>query len=183
LPILNFFKVIETDDYRHILKLKDYEKLPKRINLSELEKVWNGIYTEFSNSENSNSAIIHFTTSKSVHRMELEYLMLYNIYSMLAVAPDHKETKKILKYAGIKGDIKKIEKRLKGLSNRIKIKRATIKETTSDKKVDVFEIISQIESIIGRNIDMRTTTVRQYIAIKKTIKSNGKRQDNAKGRN
>ena len=63
LPIFNFFKVIETNDYRYILKLKDYEKLPKRINLSELETAWNKMYNDFGNSEKSNRAIINFIIS------------------------------------------------------------------------------------------------------------------------
>jgi hypothetical protein len=142
------------------------------------------MYAEFSNSEKSNSAIINFITSKSLHRMELDYLMYWNIYNMLLVAPNHKETIKILKYAGIKGDIKKIEKKLKGLSNRIEIKKKDRKDQSdTNQKLDVWQIISQIEDIKNRTIDVRTTTVRQYIAIKKTIKSNGRRQDNAKGRN
>ena len=148
-------------------------------NMDVLKDIWDKMYSEFNNDENSNSAIIHFTTSKSVHKFELEYLMYWNIYTMISIAPDHEKTKETLEYAGIK-----LTKEQIGLANRIELKRKDIKDhNQDDKKVDVWQIIGEIESITGRAIDIKNTTMRQYLAIKKTIKNGRERQDNAKGRN
>ena len=181
LPLLNYINKINTGDLRHLLKLDDYEILPKT-NTDELITVWENIERECTEVENSNSAIIQYTTAKSVHKMELEYLMLWNIYNMISIAPEHPETIKILEYSKLKLTRVQIEKKLKILRNRIELKRHDAKSTQNDKKVDFYEIIDQIEDIKGRSIDLKNTTVRQFIAIKKNIKKNGKRQDNTKGR-
>jgi len=181
LPLLNYINKINTGDLRHLLKLDDYEILPET-NTDELITVWENIERECTEVENSNSAIIQYTTAKSVHKMELEYLMLWNIYNMISIAPEHPETIKILEYSKLKLTRVQIEKKLKILRNRIELKRHDAKSTQNDKKVDFYEIIDQIEDIKGRSIDLKNTTVRQFIAIKKNIKKNGKRQDNTKGR-
>lgn len=173
--IFSFFMVVSTDDYRYLLKINDYENLPKNVDAKILEAAWNKIYNSFTDAEDSNSSIIHFTTSKGVHKMELEYLMLWNIHNMMVMFPNAEETKQVLKYAGIELTAKEIHKKLKGLSNKIKLKRKDIeKQTDVNVKIDVWEIIAEIESVIGRNIDVRNTTMRQYLAIKKSIKKNNK---------
>jgi hypothetical protein len=167
------------------MKLKDYEILPKDVNLDELIKIWTHISLEYGQAEDSNSSIIHYTRSKSIHKMELEYLMYWNIINMMTMFPNHEETIKTLKYAGLPKDQdpEKLKKKLKGLKNRIELKRKDLKdETEGNEKIDFYRILDQIEDIKNRTINPFTTTVRQYIAIKKNIK-NGKRQNTAKGRN
>jgi hypothetical protein len=184
ITVFCFFMVASTGDYRYILKLDDYEKLPEDADLAKLEKVWTNINTEFEATDGTNETIIYFTRSKSVHNMELEYLMLWNLHTLLCVAPNHEITKESFEYAGIKPDAKKIHKRLKALSNRIELKRSDLKEVSEPtEKLDVWEIIAMIEDFKGRNIDVHTKTMRQYVAMKKTIKNGRKRQDNAEGRN
>jgi hypothetical protein len=177
LPLFNFFKVIETNDYRYLLKLHDYEILPKtELNL---QQVWTEIQTQYAKADDSNFQIINFTQAKSLQKMELEYLMFWNIYNLMAVAPEHKETKRLLKYAGLENEtFKTIEKKLKALKNRIELRKKDFdkKET---KSVDFWRIIDEIEDLKGRSIDIMKTTVRQYIAIRKNIK-NGNRQNNSK---
>ena len=183
MPIFNFFKSIETEDLRYLIKLKDYEILPKRVDLTRLQKVWEQINIQYQEAEDNNSSVIYYVQMKSLHKMKLEYLMLYNIYNLLAVAPNSKEAKNALKYAGLQDKgFKWIEKRLKTLINKIKLKEADLKGKESEKKVDFFRILDEIEDIKGRTINPFTTTVRQYIAIKKNLKrkKSGKRQDRTK---
>lgn len=180
LPLFNFFKVIETGDHRYLLKLKDYEILP---NTSiDLKKVWIDIQFQYSKADDSNHQIINFTESKSLQRMQIEFLMLWNLYNLMVVAPEHKETLKLKKYANLENEnLKTIEKRIKALKNRIEIKKKDY-ETKDTKPIDFWRIIDEIEDLKGRSIDVMKTTVRQYIAIRKNIK-NGNRQNNAKGYN
>jgi len=184
LPIFNFFKIIETDDKRFLIKIEDYEILPENVNADVLNKIWVNIQREYSEAEDSNSSIIQLMTAKGVHQMELEYLMLWNLHNLMVADIEGDSAKAMLKYAGLeKWDLKRIEKKLKALNNKINLKRETIKEDEPKSKFDFWRIIDEIEDIKGRAIDVRKTTVRQYIAIKKNIKKNGKRQDRTKGRN
>ena len=180
LPLFNFFKVIETSDYRYLLKLKDYEILPKTKH--DLKLVWLDIQTQYSKADDSNYQIINFTQSKSMQKLQIDFLMIWNLYNLMVVAPDKKETLKLKKLAGLENEsLKGIEKKLKGLRNKIEIKKKDLEKEES-KPIDYCEIIDQIEDIKGRSIDPFKTTVRQYIAIRKNIK-NGNRQNNSKGRN
>jgi len=184
LPIFNFFKVIETDDKRFLIKLEDYELLPSEVDMDVLNKIWEDIQGEYSEAEDSNGAIIQFTKAKGVHKMELEYLMLWNIYNLIRADIKGTNANAMLKHAGLENKSTKwIEKRLKTLTNKIKLKRKDISEDQPNKKTDFYKIIDEIEDIKGRAIDITKTTVRQYIAIKQNIKRNGKRQDRIKGRN
>jgi len=180
LPLFNFFKVIETGDYRYLLKLKDYEILPKTKH--DLKLVWLDIQTQYSKADDSNYQIINFTQSKSMQKLQIDFLMIWNLYNLMVVAPDNKETLKLKKLAGLENEsLKGIEKKLKGLRNKIEIKKKDLEKEES-KPIDYCEIIDQIEDIKGRAIDPFKTTVRQYIAIRKNIK-NGNRQNNAKRSN
>ena len=180
LPLFNFFKVIETSDYRYLLKLKDYEILPKTKH--DLKLVWLDIQTQYSKADDSNYQIINFTQSKSMQKLQIDFLMIWNLYNLMVVAPDNKETLKLKKLAGLENEsLKGIEKKLKGLRNKIEIKKKDLEKEES-KPIDYCEIIDQIEDIKGRAIDPFKTTVRQYIAIRKNIK-NGNRQNNAKRSN
>jgi len=180
LPLFNFFKVIETGDYRYLLKLKDYEILPKTKH--DLKLVWLDIQAQYSKADDSNYQIINFTQSKSMQKLQIDFLMIWNLYNLMVVAPDKKETLKLKKLAGLENEsLKGIEKKLKGLRNKIEIKKKDLEKEES-KPIDYCEIIDQIEDIKGRAIDPFKTTVRQYIAIRKNIK-NGNRQNNAKRSN
>jgi len=182
ITVFCFFMTTSTGDYRYILKLDDYENLPD-VNIDELKEVWDNINSEFEDTDESNGAVIHFTRSKSVHGMEKEYLMLYNLYNMLCIAPEHELTLQECNHAKITPDPKKIHKRLKALSNKIELKRKDIKEVSENtEKLDIWEIIARIEDFRGFNIDVHKTSMRQYIAIKKTLNGR-KRQNNAEGRN
>jgi len=184
LILFNFFKVIETNDYRYLLKLKDYELLPEiseKLN-DKLQLTWLEIQNQYSTADDSNYQIINFAQSKGLQKMQIEYLMYWNIYNMMVIAPEHKETIRMIKYAKLeKETVKSIEKKLKGLKNRILLKCKDL-EQKDDKPVDYLQIIDEIEDIKGRSIDVFKTTVRQYIAIRKNIK-HGKRQNNTKGHN
>ena len=185
LILFNFFKLIETNDYRYLLKLKDYEILPEVSEKlkKKLELTWLDIQNQYSKADDSNYQVINYVQSKGLQKLQIEYLMLWNLYNLMAVAPEHENVKKLLKYANLeKETIKSIEKKLKGLKNRIAIKQKDFEKPENEKKVDYNQIIDQIEDIKGRSIDLFKTTVRQYIAIRKNIK-NGKQQDNAKGSN
>lgn len=180
LPLFNFFKVIETNDYRYLLKLKDYEILPDTKH--DLQSVWLDIQNQYSKADDSNYQIINFTQSKGLQQMQINYLVLWNLYNLMIVAPDKKETLKLKKEAGQENSsIKDIEKKLKSLRNKIELKKKDY-EQKETKQVDFYLILDQISDIKQRTIDPFKTTVREYIAIRKNLK-NGKRQNNTKGSN
>lgn len=185
LPIFNFFKVIETDDLRFLLKIEDYEILPDDADIKELSKAWESISNEYSKAENSNSSVIHFTTIKSLHKLELEFLMLWDLMNLIIIDENGFNSKECLIKAGLQGkDLKWIEKRIKALTNKINLKQAKIKEDyPQNKKDDWVKVLDKIEDIKGRKIDKYQTTVREYLATIENIKSDGKRQDREKGRN
>jgi len=185
LPIFNFFKIIETDDKRFLIKIEDYEILPEHVNANELNKIWENIQAEYSKAEDSNSAIIQFTTAKGVCKMELEYLVLWNIHNLMGADIEGDSVKAMLKYAGLEDwDLKRIQKRLKALTNKINLKRKAFKEDNfENKKFDFWKILDEINDSKGYRLDPTKVTVREYIAIKKNIKRNGERQNREKRRN
>lgn len=182
LPIFNFFKIIETDDKRYLIKLRDYELLPDKVDLNVLNKLWDDIESEYSKAEDSNSAIIQFTSAKGVCKMELEYLVLWNMHNLMTADIEGKSSKAMLKYAGLEDkSLKWIEKRLKILNNKIQLKRKLVKEENPEtRKFDYWSILDEINDIKGYRLDPTKVTVREYIAIKQNIKRNGKRQNRKK---
>lgn len=187
LVLFNFFKIIETNDYRYLLKLSDYETLPDISNKLErkLKGVWLDIQNQYSKADDSNYQVINFTQSKSLQKMQMEYLMLWDLHTLMTIDTEGKEIKKRLKQAGLeKATIKTLEKKLKSLRNNIKIKCKDLEKKETTKPIDYNQIIDEIEDIKGRSLDIMKVTVKQYIAIRKNIKrKNGKRQNNSKRRN
>lgn len=177
LPIFNFFKVMETGDKRFLLKIEDYESLPEIEDITFLNKVWDEIELQYGKAEDSNRSVIQFVTAKGVHELVLEHLMLWNIYNLMVAENNGINTKECLKRAGLEDkSLKWIGKRIKVLTNKINLKREAIKETnTEDGKVDFWTILDKINDAKGYKIDPYKTTVREYLAIKRNIKTNGKR--------
>jgi hypothetical protein len=177
----------KTEDLRYLLKLEDYEILPDNIALEPLKKAWEQIIIEYQEAEDNNSGIIKFVQGKSILKLELDYLILWNIYNLMVTIPDSKDIEQLKKDAGIEGkELEWIEKQLKILGNKLRIKRKTLSnENKKDDNFDFLQLIDEIESIKGYEINIYKVTVRKYIAIKKNIKAKIKngRQNNPKGRN
>jgi len=182
LPIYHFFKVIESNDKRYILKLEDYSELPEIENLEFLENAWTGIESQYNESEDSNGAVIQFVTAKGIHKLELEYFMLLNIYNLMIIEGNGNNSKECLKKAGLEDkNIEWIKKRLNALTNKINLKRKDVKEDiVESKKFDFWQRLDSINDAKGYKISPFKTTVREYIAIKKNIKKNDERQDRIK---
>lgn len=180
LPIFNFFKVMETGDKRFLLKIEDYESLPEIEDITFLNKVWDEIELQYGKAEDNNRSVIQFVTAKGVHKLELEYLVLWDLHNLMIIDEIGNNAIECLEKAGYKGkDIKWIEKRIKVLTNKIKLKRKDISDNNPEgNNSDWTLIIDKIEDIKGRNIDVHKITVRQYISIIKNIKT---KKTNGKG--
>lgn len=189
LPLFNFFMIHKTEDLRYLLKLEDYEVLPDNVELNNLPDIWEKILVEFQESEDGNRSVIQYVEGRAILKLELDYLILWNLYNLMSTIPDSKEILELKKEAGYSDkSIKWIEKQLKIINNKLRIKRKGIKEKeVKETAFDFLRLIDEIESIKGYVIDIHKTTVRKYIAIKKNIKAQTKakngRQNNAKGRN
>lgn len=181
LPIFNFFKVTETGDKRFLLKIEDHELLPEIEDIEFLNKAWDEIELQYGKAEDNNGAVIQFVIAKGIHKIELEYLVLWDLHNLMIIDEVGINAKECLEKAGYKGrDMKWIEKRIKILTNKIKLKRKDISDNNpEEKESDWTLIIDKIEDIKGRNIDVHKITVRQYLSmvknIKNTKKTNGKR--------
>lgn len=171
LPLFNFFMIHESNDLRYLLKLEDYEILPE-YNTEQLQSVWENIIIEFQEADDNNNGIVQYLEIRKLHKLELEYLMLFNLRGLMIADLKGDSIKSMLKYAGFEGrNLKWIDKQIKIISNQIRIKRKNLPKQEENKHFDFYRIIDEIEDIKGRNLDIKTVTVRQYIAIKKNIKA------------
>lgn len=190
LPLTRFFDILNTNDYRYLLKLKNYDNLPKiKMDLSE---IWANIYEDFLIKSDNKEYKYRFNQRKNIDLLIVEYEQLR--YSLWVAGLKYDEDiLKFLKSKGInidykdyKGSFEKGKSKFKSLEYKIKFKRKEFEENNSSiKNESTYEqIIDDIEKYKGHQIDIEKTTVLQFITylngLKKQIEN--ARRKNPKGR-
>lgn len=172
--VWNFYKAEETGDYRYLLKLDDYEVLPKYSNMLELTKVFEGLKMEalqisIDKDRKSNNI---FRKQKQVQELENDYNIIQLIIDILSLDKDEKYIKYIADN-GYRIDIKKdyykelkrISKSSKSMLNKINILNNDIKELTKTSQVTTtaWDEIESIGAYLKEDIDIHKMSMTMYL--------------------
>jgi len=192
-PVWNYEMVIENNDLRYLLKLKDYEYLPEYEQI-ELQEHWENICNEYAELQGSsageNDVVLSLQKAAIQYRVKHDYVM--NLLNILAVNYADKEVLDDLKKAGYKIIIQKsIPEQIENIRARIKqfISMAEMKEHEAKElqeqndngNVSTFSIADIISDYKKRTIDLKKVTLTDWVIIidnyKKAINGNSKYRD------
>jgi hypothetical protein len=182
LPVQNFFWIIEKQDLRYLLKLKDYEKLPE-IQYS-LEEIWEDILNQYYDAEGDNAINLYFNNIKALHRLEIQHQLFWNLHTILSVDSENRKANEIADENGIekKDRIKVLWKLCKNLKTKKQLKQKDIENIDQNEEKHNFdEIIDIVEDMKGRPLDLSKITVKKWIAIKSNLKEKAKQAKKAAG--
>ena len=80
LPLKNFFKVIEKQDFKYLVIADDYDFKFKE----DLSELWEAILHEYAEIDNSNNVLDKFDAFKEIHQLAATYdiinVMIYSLY-------------------------------------------------------------------------------------------------------
>ena len=189
MPLARFFDILNTNDYRYLLKLDDYDNLPDiKMDLSE---VWIDIYEDYLIKSENAEYKYQLELRKSIDLLIIQHEQIRYALWVSGLKYD-KNILNFLKSKGINIDytnIKSFERgksKLKSLEYKIKFKKKELEKKTSDKKTNItFEqIIDDIEKYKGHQIDIEKTTVLQFITYINGLKKHAQnaRRKNSKRR-
>jgi hypothetical protein len=191
LPIYFFYKIFETKDFRYLIKdFNSYSNSHELSNKqkSEFEGIFNKIMFEYSKLSNNNKLKLRYELQLDIVEMEIEYeycvrtIDLYLKYNNIEVLLLLKEFDYDIDENGdIKKQILKINNKLKGLKNKIRIKKiryTKLFKDDEDENIDSSFLIKSLEKEaiylrmnLGLNIDTKNTSVTTWLSIKEINKA------------
>lgn len=177
LPIFNYFKCAE-GDLRYLYKTNDYdfEYKIKQKDVETFEKINDQFEEKIQSTESKNQR------EKIAHIMRLQktHSDLQNFLLLLCVKPDDREiieevnkmgyNYSFTTYENAEKELKRLRGGLSNLENKIFEKTKDLNEIT-EKKIDIFEIIGNIEKVMQIPINPHKVTTSQFIAYIKLLKT------------
>jgi hypothetical protein len=183
LPVRNFYKCVETEDLRWLIKGIDYDHLP----VCEVDPVaWDHIWAEFVELSADRDYQIYFETSRKYYRilnhyetLKAEIFTLYFRYN--------KEYEEDLKAEGITLNIDSRPRYLESLDaavHRIESLRTKIKllekelegRTKQTVRVEFLDLVNMVEQYRGIPIDIDRMPIKQFVLLINRI-NDGKRKN------
>jgi hypothetical protein len=183
LPVRNFYKCVETEDLRWLIKGIDYDHLP----VCEVDPVaWDHIWAEFVELSADRDYQIYFETSRKYYRilnhyetLKAEIFTLYFRYN--------KEYEEDLKAEGITLNIDSRPRylesldvavhRIESLHTKIKLLEkeleSKIKKTV---RVEFLDLVNMVEQYRGIPIDIDRMSIKQFVLLINKI-NDGKRKN------
>ena len=180
LPVGCFYKVLETGDYRYLLKLDDYDELPEcSLNLDE---VWESIvkeYLDYSKGKNKRVETA-FIMECEVVRLKAKFLWLNTKLGLIGVDVDNREEHirefneefdEKLEYT----DTDDLKRKLQAFSKRtgliktewkiLEKKLERVVEKDNDKEFKFEDIVDNIETYKKFYLDIWKISVTRWLAI------------------
>lgn len=170
-----FFKALETGDLRYILKLNDYEKLPKvRIDLSV---EWKLLYNQYVKECGGYSMIHYETEFRNIITKKELYIKLKHAAFLLSVKPND-ELIQLIRDFGFQfnnntdddycNSIINLHRQVQGLGKVIEKKYNEFVrkyESKNKSKLNLYEIINAFEMYKNRRIDIWKTSMKEFLVI------------------
>ena len=194
LPIYNFYKIIESYDYKYmVIGYNDLIDDDPEIDEKECFDYFEDIITEYGEITSNSEVLLNVLKQIDIVNLQYELDCIINILEIVKETEDL-ETLLLLKHFGINIDFKKnienqinnVAKRVKSLRNKIKIKKAKystrFKDNNEKVKIDVDKeaLMLEIGLDLGREIDIRTTTVKRWVNLISASKEKNKQYEKLK---
>lgn len=188
LSIYSFYKIIDTNDYRYLLKNFDDENDEQKIELTIIEEheliiIFEKILNEYNKLNIDRKLIKKLRAQIEIKYLESKYkatskiLKMYSIYDSIEVLVLLNDIGWVFKIdEDIDTQITKIINQCKGLKNRIKIAKINYTKEFKEKEgaieIDLDEEAALLEINLGLSyfIDIRVISVKRWINLKKINK-------------
>lgn len=186
IPIYNFYQIIDTNDYRFMIK--DYEpeeERPIEIGESkslELAELFKGIVAEYSELTMNQKVLADYNKQILIEYLEFEYntcvqiLELYQEFDSFEVVVLLREFGHQVEAESLEANLKKINNKLKGLKNKIRIHKINYAKKLDNKKNkskrDLVRDAMSYEQILDLkySIDIKNTSVKKWLTIEDMCK-------------
>jgi hypothetical protein len=185
LPLYNFHKCLETNNYAYLVREYDDAKEAPEFDIEAADKVWVEIFEEYCKLIENNEVLMLFALQGQLLYLETRYkvsgMFLKHIYDCkdvpeivdLCIDELAKWKYVINKANDLDSELRKIAKSYKASMNKIKLKQDEIdmlKPDPDEPKVSLTEQIVQMEQALNRNeIDPKKTTVGKWVAMHKEL--------------
>jgi len=178
LPIYNFYKIIETDDFNYLMVgYNDLNQFDGELDPAQIGANWNEILTEYSKLVSNKKIITNY--EKQIQILGLEF----DIKCITETLDNFEEFEDglvltLLENFGINIDLKKpignqiemVVRKVKGLRNKVRILKVNYanqfgKEEKKQVKSNLVKEALSLEMSLemGREIDVRTTSVSKWV--------------------
>lgn len=179
-PMWNYYKALELNDSRYLLKLSDYEVMPD-INTNKLDNIFDDIKFDIQDldAELSSKSKHLFDKQKSISLLELKYFRTQTILCHLRYEKDNDSINELADL-GYRIDLKKdyakelnrVYKQTQMILTKTKIEHELIKDLTPksvNSKIDIYSEIESIERYRKLPIDPFKMPMKQWINIRHKV--------------
>lgn len=173
LPMWNYYKALETEDLRYLLKDIDYEELPECND--DLTGIWSDINLElyqYSISKNQR-AKNNFNKQKKINELKYEYELIHKYIQYLANYDDDEIIDKLStlgykidKDKNIVDELVRIKKKSQNLVSKINFAELQINNVQSSNDTDHYSELNAIRRHTGLPIDEKKVSIREYYNIR-----------------
>jgi hypothetical protein len=172
IPIFNFYKVLETDDYSYLYKKKSLRGV--KSNSKELFSLWVKIYDEYVLKTDDKTTQNHFILINEVHYLQKRYEVIKTVIESISEYNKNvfgnilKEFNVIFNQKDtVKNQMESLKRQLRAATNKLNRKNSElqlIKEESSE--INLIKEKVQIEQVIKSKIDIYNDTMEEFIEIK-----------------
>lgn len=180
MPAENFFNIIKTGDLRYMLKLKDYEKLPK-IKF-DLDKAWNYIYSQFLERTNGQDWAEQMNIRAGIERLRFKYFIISSSCFGLLINYDERFVKNLTELGykvdigDVPGSCEKILKSAQGILTMIELKKSELKDITKS-ELTIDDMLAKLDNHLGYHLNLKDITVDNFIGIKRNLENAGRKNN------
>ena len=183
LPMYNFSKILETNNYAYLVVGYDgYEDAV--FEESKTSELWEGIYEEYCKLTEDNKSLMYFAIFQELVYLKTRYQVAVTLLTQLEIGLGDKALEndfieelrkwkyKINKDRPLKDELGRMLKQLKASTNAITIKQSQLEELKAKggEKLSLIEQTVKLELALGKNeIDIKRTVVAKYISLIKEV--------------
>ena len=188
LNMFRFYEILDTKEYRFLLKDYDIEIDEKLKN--ELREVWIEIFKEYIVLKDDREIKKSFRKLALINKLETKLSICTNLLNCFLNQSTKKGQKTIIKELRhwgyhirldkpLQNEVDRIINNFKSLKSSINIKKAEFekefKKELSQEKINIDRQVVNVEQILGNTIDLHTTMVSKWIEYVKTAEYKSKR--------
>lgn len=184
LPIYNFDKMLQTNNLSYMVL--DWNERKDIEPPEQAQERWDDIYNEYCKRTANNDALSFYSLSCEIGYLEMRYTSIYALVTNLCEGYKEEIGKRLNMWGvpfNIKGKIepqlKQMESNLKFAAHIIEKKKTKLKGLKGDEDEERTSLIQQkikLERVVGLKIDLKQTSVEEWIELFKEAKSIGQQQ-------
>lgn len=189
LNMFRFYEVLDTKEYRYLLK--DYDVELKEDLKTELKGIWIEIFKEYIVLKDDREIKKSFRKLALINKLETKLMICKELLKCLTHQSTKKGQKELIKELSAWGypinqrknlneEIERIIRNFKALKSSISIKKVEFekefKKDLSNEKLNIDKQVVNVEQVLGNTINLHTTMVSKWIEYVKIAEYKAKKQ-------